>query len=96
MWYSYQLKRICGAVHTGGDVAFGASGGDEGGRETLYSAVGNRVHAFSLDEQRTEAFPFECRTAVARLVVSRGGGLLLIVDTDGCGATPCDLAMISP
>ena len=77
---AYHLKRICGAVYNGGDIAFGAGAG---GRETLYSAVGARVIAFDVDEQQSRALPFEARARVSRLCASRSGELLVVVDADG-------------
>ena len=87
----YKFDKLCGTVHKCGNVLFapgegkGWSDKSNGAaqKNTLLSAVGNRVSAFDLVDHSTKTLPFESRKNIACMALDPDARLLLVIDVDG-------------
>lgn len=74
----YGLTRVCGAVHSAGNLVFSPRD------DKLFSAIGNRVAYVDLKRSASNAVgDFEARSDVDRLALSGDGVLLVVADVEG-------------
>ncbi|KAL0231763.1 hypothetical protein GEMRC1_011167 [Eukaryota sp. GEM-RC1] len=76
---NYNFHNLCGSLHSGGDVTFHST------KKSLFSAVGNRVISYDLDNSSLTTLPAEHRDDINRIVVSHDGLLILSIDASGQG-----------
>lgn len=73
----YRLNKICGEVHTNGNLTFTPDG------NSLLSCIGNRISIFDLVNHSTVTLPFENNHNIHRIIVSNNGFFLISVDIHG-------------
>lgn len=93
MKLAFRLKRICGNVHSSGNLCFADSAPQQsslisdskgsGDGSILLSAVGNRITIIDLVQQSSRCLPFENRKDIQLLAVTHNGQFAISVDVEG-------------
>ncbi|KAJ1450075.1 quinon protein alcohol dehydrogenase-like superfamily [Pelagophyceae sp. CCMP2097] len=75
---NYHLTRVCGAVHSRGNVVFSND-------DVLFSAIGNRVSYVDVRRSSTNCVggDFEGRNDIDRIAMTSDGILMLAIDVEG-------------